>query len=46
MKVTGPLKAFMFDLNTPMNTTPKMDNFGKKCIFLSDKTKVGGGHLV
>jgi hypothetical protein len=29
-----------------MNPTPKMDNFAKKCIFLGEKTKVGGGYLV
>jgi hypothetical protein len=43
---TGPLKAYVLNLNAPMNATPKMDNFVKKCIFLGDKAKVGGGHLV
>jgi hypothetical protein len=41
-----PLKAYVLDLNAPMNPTPKMDNFAKKCIFLGEKTKVGGGYLV
>jgi hypothetical protein len=46
MRLTGPLKAYELDLNAPMNATPKMDNFAKKCIFLGEKAKVGGGHLV
>jgi hypothetical protein len=46
MRLTGPLRAHVLDLNAPMNATPKMDNFAKKCIFLGEKTKVGGGHLV
>jgi len=46
MRVTGPLKAYVLDLNAQMNATPKMDNFAKKCIFLGEKAKVGGGHLV
>jgi hypothetical protein len=46
MKLTGPLKAYVVDLNAPMNATPKLDNFAKKCISLGEKTKVGRGHLV
>jgi hypothetical protein len=46
MRVTVIFKAYMLDLNALMNATPKMDNFAKKCIFLGEKTKVGGGHLV
>jgi hypothetical protein len=46
MRLTGPFKAFVLDLNAPMNARPKMDNFAKKCIFLSEKVKVGGGHIV
>jgi hypothetical protein len=46
MRLMGPLKAYVLDLNAPMNATPKMDNFAKKCIFLGEKAKVGGGHLV
>ena len=33
----------MLDLNAPMNATPKMDNFAKKCIFLGEVAKIGGG---
>jgi hypothetical protein len=43
---TGPLKAYVLDSNAPMNATPKMNNFAKKYMFLGEKTKVGGGHLV
>jgi hypothetical protein len=46
MRLTGPLKAYELDLNAPINATPKMDNFAKKCISLGEKTNVGGGHLV
>jgi hypothetical protein len=46
IRLTGPLKAYVLDLHAPMNATPKMDNFAKKYIFLGEKTKVGGGHLV
>jgi hypothetical protein len=46
MRVTGSFKAYVLDLNAPMNVTPKRDNFAKKCILLGEKTKVGGGHLV
>jgi hypothetical protein len=46
MRLTGPLKAYVLDLNAPMNATPRMDNFAKKYIFLGEKAKVGGGHLV
>jgi hypothetical protein len=46
MRLTGPLKAYVLDLNAPMNATPKMDNFANKCIFLDEKAKVGGGYLV
>jgi hypothetical protein len=27
MRLTGPLKAYVLDLNVIMNATPKMDNF-------------------
>ena len=27
MRHMGSLKAYVLDLNTPMNATPKMDNF-------------------
>jgi hypothetical protein len=43
---TGPLKAYVLDLNAPMNVTPNMDNVAKKCIFLGKVAKVGGGCLV
>jgi hypothetical protein len=48
MRLTRPHKAYAYvlDLNAPMNVTPNFDNFAKKCIFLGEKTKVGGGHLV
>jgi hypothetical protein len=46
MRLMGPLKAYVLHLNAPMNATPKIDNFAKKCIFLGEKAKVGGGHLV
>jgi hypothetical protein len=46
MRLTGLLKAYVLDLNAPMNVTPKMNNFGKKCIFLGEVAKVGGGCLV
>jgi len=46
MRLMRPLKSYVVDLNTPMNVTPKMNNFAKKCIFLDEKAKVGGGHLV
>jgi hypothetical protein len=46
MRLTGPPKAYVLDLNAPMNATPKMDNFAKKCIFLGEKTKIGGKDLV
>jgi hypothetical protein len=46
MRLTGPLKAYVLDLNVPMNVTPNMDNYAKKCIFLGEKAKVGGGHLI
>ena len=42
----GLLKVYVLDLNAPMNATPKMNNFAKKCTFLGEKVKVGGGHLV
>jgi hypothetical protein len=45
MRLMGPLKAYVFDLSGPINAKPKMGNFVKKCIFLREKTKVGGGHL-
>jgi hypothetical protein len=37
MRLTGPFKDYVLDLNAPMNVTPKMDNFAKKCIFLGEK---------
>jgi hypothetical protein len=43
MRLTGSLKAYEFDLNAPMNATPKRDNFARKCIFLGEKKKVVGG---
>jgi hypothetical protein len=46
MRLTGPLKAHVLDLNAPMNVKPNMNNFAKKCIFLGKIEKVGGGHLV
>jgi hypothetical protein len=46
MRLMRPLKAYVLDLNAPMIVTPKMDNFAKKCIFLGEKIKVGGGYLV
>ena len=46
MMLTGPLKAYVLALNTPMNATPKMDNFAKKYVFLGVKAKIGGGHIV
>jgi hypothetical protein len=46
MRLMGPLKAYVFNLNAPMNDIPKVDNFAKKCIFLREKAIVGGGHLV
>jgi hypothetical protein len=46
MRLMGSLKAHVFDLNAPMNAKPKMENFAKKCIFLGEIAKVGGGHLV
>ena len=33
IKLTGPLKAHMLDLNAPMNATPKIDTFAKKFLF-------------
>jgi hypothetical protein len=46
MRLAGPFKAYVLDLNAPMNATPKMDNFAKKFLFLGEKAKIGGGHLV
>ena len=46
MRLTGPLKAHALHLNAPMDATPKMDNLAKKCIFLGEIAKVGGGHVV
>jgi hypothetical protein len=39
MGLMGPLKAYVLDLNAPMNATPEMNNFAKKCIFLGEKNK-------
>ena len=46
MRHMGSLKAYVLNLNAPMNATPKMDKFAKKCIFLGEIAKVGGGCLV
>jgi hypothetical protein len=46
MRLKGFFKAYMLDLNALMNVTPKMDNLVKKCIFLVEKKKIGGGHVV
>jgi hypothetical protein len=46
MTLTGPLKAYVLELNAPMNVIPKMDDFAKKCIFLDEEAKIGGGHFV
>jgi Fe-S-cluster containining protein len=46
MRPTGPFKTYVLDLNAQMNATLKMNNFGKKCIFLGEKTKVCGEYLV
>ena len=46
MRLMGPLKAYVLDLNAPMNATPKMDNLTNKCVFLGEKTKIGGGEHV
>ena len=46
MKHTGPLKAYVRNLNAQIHATPKMDNFSRKCIFLGGVVKVGGGRLV
>jgi hypothetical protein len=40
MRLTGPLKAYELDLDTPMNAKPKMNNFARKCIFLGEKKKL------
>jgi hypothetical protein len=40
MRLTWPLIAYMLDLNAPMNATPKLNNFVKKCIFSR------GGHFI
>jgi hypothetical protein len=42
----GPLKVYVLNLSAPMNITPKMDNFAKKCIYLGEVAKIGGGCLV
>jgi hypothetical protein len=36
---TGSLKAYVRDFNAQMNATPKMDEFAKRCIFLSGLQK-------
>jgi hypothetical protein len=46
MRFVGLLKAYVLDLNAPMNATPKINNFAKKCIFLGEKEKFGGEHLI
>jgi hypothetical protein len=33
MRLTGPLKAYVLDLNAPMNVTPKMDKLAKNVIY-------------
>jgi hypothetical protein len=40
MRLMGPLKAYVLDLNIPMNVIPEMDNFAKKCICLGEKQKL------
>jgi hypothetical protein len=40
MRLTGPLKAYVLNLNAPMNVKPKMDNFAKKYIVLVSKQKL------
>jgi hypothetical protein len=39
MKHIGSLKAYVRDFNDQMNTTPKMDEFSKKCVFLDGLQK-------
>jgi hypothetical protein len=43
---TGSLKVYVLNLSTPMDVTPKMDNFATKCIFLGEVAKLGGECLV
>ena len=45
MRLTWHLRAHVLNLIAPMNAAPKMDNFVKKCIFLGERAKVGGGYL-
>jgi hypothetical protein len=33
MRLTGPLKVYVLDLNAPMNVTPKMDKLAKNVIY-------------
>ena len=40
MRLAGPLKAYMLDLNAQMNAMPKMDKFAMKCIFLGGVQKL------
>jgi hypothetical protein len=35
----------MCEVTAKMNAIPKMDKFGRKCIFLGEVAKVGGGCL-
>ena len=46
MRLTGPLKAYVLDLDVPTNVIPMMDNYAKKYIYLDEKAKIGGGHFV
>ena len=46
MKLTGPLKAYVLNLDAQINATPKMDKFALKIYFLKWISKVGGGSLV
>jgi hypothetical protein len=34
IRLMGPLKAHVLDLNAPMNATPKMNNFAKAKSFV------------
>lgn len=46
MRHTWFFKAYMYDLNTQMIVTPKMDKVAKKYIFLGKVEKVGVGCFV
>ena len=40
MRHTRSLKAYVCNFNAQMNATPKIDEFAKKCIFLSGLQKL------